>query len=147
FFLPISLQPVAQDEAGIRRVADAELADDLLRQTAPGKVLACAGPFGAAKLVLQEQAGALVHVEQDAAKLRIARFGGRVVLLLRQRDAELLRDQANGLRKRDVLDLLHEGEDVARGVAPAAVEELARGVHRKRRRLLVVEGAETGKIL
>ena len=66
---------------------------------------------------------------------------------LRHSDAELLGHRADGFREGDVLDFLDEGEDVAGDAASEAVEELAGGVHRERRGLLAVEGAESGIVL
>src|SRR5690606_31100305 len=42
----------------------------------------------------------------------------------------------------EVLDLAHEGDGVALGVAPEAVVEAELGVHRERGRLLAVERAQ-----
>ncbi len=43
-----------------------------------------------------------------------------------------------------MLKLHHELDDIARSAAAETLIELMPGVHRKRRRFLVVEGAETG---
>jgi hypothetical protein len=75
---------------------------------------------------------------------RLARAG---ILRLGQRYAKLLRDVANGFGESDVLQLLHEAEHVTGNAAAEAVEELARGVDGKRRRLFLVEGAQAGIIL
>src|SRR5215472_3488556 len=66
---------------------------------------------------------------------------------LRQRDAQLLRHQPHGFGECDVLDFLHEAEDVAGNTATEAVIELARGVYRERWCLLAVEGAKPGIVL
>ena len=72
---------------------------------------------------------------------------GSGVARLGQRDAQLLRDHADGFGERNVFDLLDEAEDVAGDAAAEAVIELARGVDGERRRLLAVEGAEAGVVL
>jgi hypothetical protein len=61
--------------------------------------------------------------------------------------AKLLRDQPDGFGEGDVLNFLHETEDIARDAATEAVVELARSVDGERRRLLVVEGTESGEVL
>ena len=79
--------------------------------------------------------------------LACARLLRRGVAHLRQRDLQLLGDQPDGFREGDVLDLLHEVEDVARCPAAEAVEELPRGVHRERRRLFLMKRAQALEVL
>ena len=74
-------------------------------------------------------------------------FFGRGELALGQGDADLLRDDADGLREGDVLDFADEAEDVARSLAAEAVVELAHGVDGEGRRFFLVEGAEAGVVL
>src|SRR5258708_39496648 len=88
-----------------------------------------------------------MHVDELAAPPRLLRLSGRAVLGLGQGEAQLLRHQADGLGKTDVLDLLHEAENVAGNAAAKAMIELARGVDGKRRRLLLVERTQPGKVL
>ena len=116
-------------------------------EAAAGEVFAGAGAFGAAQAFLKECDCALVDVEQLSAQARFFGFAGSGVTGLGQRNAELLRDHADGFREGDVFDLLDEAEDVAGDAASEAVIELARGVDGKRRRLLAVEGAEAGIVL
>src|SRR5581483_8464117 len=66
---------------------------------------------------------------------------------LGERHAELLGNSAHRLGEGDVLNLLHEAEDVAGGAAAKAVIELARGMHRERRRFFAMEWAKTGEVL
>ncbi len=88
-----------------------------------------------------------MDIEQRHAHLRFARFLRATELDLGHGHAELLRDQPDGLRKRNVLDFLHKREHVSRHAASEAVKELPRGVHGERRRLLVMKRTEAGKIL
>ena len=101
----------------------------------------------ALQLLLKKCARALVDLDQAAALLRLPRLFRRGVRDFRHRDAELLGHHAHGLGEGDVLDLLHEAEDIASGIAAEAVEELVAGVHRKRRRLFLVEGTQPLVIL
>jgi hypothetical protein len=88
-----------------------------------------------------------VDIEQDAAQLGFFGFGWRVVGRLRDGDAQLLRDQADGFREGYVFDFLDEAEDVAGEAASEAVIELARGVDGERCSFFAVEGAESGVVL
>ena len=66
---------------------------------------------------------------------------------LGQRNPQLLRHHPHGFRKSNVLDFLNKTENVARNAAAKAVIKLPRGVHRKRRRLLVMKGTKPGVVL
>ena len=69
-------------------------------------------------------------------------------LAFRERDAGLLGDRADGLRKGEMEVHLHdEGEDVTLLMAAEAVEVGVRGVDREGAGLLLVEGAEAGVVL
>ena len=57
------------------------------------------------------------------------------------------REHAHGVAERRVLELLHEGDDVAAGAAAEALEEAAIRVHVKRRRLLGVKRAESDEVV
>ena len=96
---------------------------------------------------LKKSCGALVHVEQLAAQPRFLGFAGSRIGGLGQRNPQLLRHHPHGLGEGDVFDLLHEAEDVARHAAAKAVIKLARGMHRKRRRLLSVKRTQSGIVL
>src|SRR6185369_8751486 len=99
------------------------------------------------QLLLEPRAGLLVDVHQLPAHSRLPLLFRRSVLHLRHRHAKLLRDQPNGFRKRDVLDLLHKLEHVARRAAPEAMKELPRLVHRERRRLLFMKWTKPRPVL
>ena len=68
----------------------------------------------------REHAGALVDVEQTAARLRDALLLGRGEAHLQYRNLRLLGEEAHGLREGDVLDLLHESEDIAQNAGAEA---------------------------
>jgi len=54
-----------------------------------------------------------VDFEQRRPQLRVLRLCFAAEARLRQRHAHLLRDRAHRFRKGDVLDLLHEAENIA----------------------------------
>ena len=85
--------------------------------------------------------------EQDSAQPGFFCLDRAAVIDFGQRDAQLLGDGPYGLGKRDVFNLLNEAEDITGRSTTEAVIELARGVNRERRSLLVVEGAKAGIIL
>src|SRR5581483_270643 len=138
---------VAQKKSGFWGKAHAEARDGFVIQAAADKVFAGVSCLGPAQLSLKEGAGTLVHIEQRRAELCFFGFGGSIEGGLGQRNANLLRNRADGFGKGNVFQLLHEAEDVTRSAAAEAVIELARCVDGKRRRLLAVEGTEPGKVL
>ena len=78
----------------------------------------------------------------------LAGFFGRSEFALGQRDAGLLRDGADRFGEPDVLDFLHEGEDIAGlPVAAKAVKNWRPAWTQKEGRFFFVEGAETAEIL
>src|SRR5208282_5430060 len=95
------------------------------------------------QLLLKPACGQLVQLEQLAALAALMRFFGRGEFPFGQSDAALLGDEFNGFQEADILDLLHEGENVARFVTTKAMVELAHRMHRKRCRLFPVKGAKT----
>ena len=68
-------------------------------------------------------------------------------LTLGQRNPQLLRHRPHGFRESNVLDLLDKAENIAGHAAAEAVIELPRGMHRKRRRLLVMKRTKPGVVL
>ena len=107
----------------------------------PREVFARARRFRKAQLILEKPAGALVHFQQRGSDLRFAGFFWAAEGLFGQRDTELLCDRAHRFRKGDVLELLHEAEDVTRSSATKAMKELPHGMYGKRRRLFLMEWA------
>ena len=83
----------------------------------------------------------LMHLAQNGACFRPVVSGGG---LLRQFDAVLLGQFFERLPEREPLDIHHETEDVAFGVAAEAFVELMVGIDREGRGLLVMERAEAG---
>ena len=84
-----------------------------------------------------------VRLEQALALLGVAPRTAGLALLVAQLDAVLAGEPLHGLDEAEPLDLLHERDRVAALAAAEAVEGAARRVGVERRRLLVVEGAET----
>ena len=103
--------------------------------------------FRPLEILLKKGAGTLMNVEQHTAHLSFLRFRRTAVTRLGQRDAKFLRDRPHRLGERNVLDLLHEAENVSRQPASEAVIKLPRGMHGKRWRLLTVKGTKPGIIL
>ncbi len=147
FFAEFVFQAIAQEEAGIGGVADAEFRDHFLIEAAAGQVFAGFRAFGTAKAFLKEGDGALVHIEQLAAEAGFLGFAGSGEAGLGERNSQLLRQQPDRFREGDVFDFLDEVEDVAFFVAAEAVVELLGGVHGKRRRFFPVKGTQAGVIL
>ena len=88
-----------------------------------------------------------VNFDQAAALLRLSRLFRRGIRDFGHGDAEFFGDHAHGFGKSYVLDLLHEAEDVASGVAAEAVEELIAGMNGERRSFFLVEGTQSLIIL
>src|SRR5438552_10154206 len=103
--------------------------------------------FRPLEILLKKGAGTLMNVQQHASQLSFLCFRRTAVTRLGQRDAEFLRDRPHRLGESNVLDLLHETEDVSRQPTSEAVIELPRGMHGKRWRLLTVKGTKPGIIL
>ena len=76
FFAELALQTIAQEEAGVGGVADAELCDHLVVQAAAEQVLASTGAFGTAQAFLEKGDGALVNIEQLPAQASFLGFAG-----------------------------------------------------------------------
>ena len=86
--------------------------------------------------------GNLVRLQQTFPQRRVApRIVAAAFGKLRQRDAEFLREHADGVLKADLLVQLEKLEHVAADAAAETVEEPLLGVHVERRGLLVVERA------
>src|SRR5438876_398358 len=103
--------------------------------------------FRPLEILLKKGAGTLMNVEQHTAHLSFLRFRRTAVTRLGQRDAKFLRDRPHRLGESDVLDLLHEAENVSRQPASEAVIELPRSMHGKRWRLLAMKGTQPRIIL
>ena len=88
-----------------------------------------------------------MQVEQHGALLGLQGFAGTRVALSRHSNVHLLGYTPHGLRKRNVLDLLNKGKNVAACPTPKTVKELTGGMHRKGGRFLFMEGTQTRKVL
>ena len=88
-----------------------------------------------------------MQVEQLAPLATLLGLLRRGKFPLGQGDAALLGDDFYGLGKADVLDLLHEGENIAPLVATEAMVELAHRMHGEGWGLLPVKGTKTGVVL
>src|SRR6185369_6943028 len=93
---------------------------------------------GVPEKTLEETRGLVVQPEE-----RLALAGGRVVVAaLGQGHPVAARQPLDDLGELEVLHLHQEGEDVAAGTTPEAVEDAALLVHRERGRLFGMEGTE-----
>ncbi len=72
-FVELAAHSIAQQEARLRREANAELGDDLWRQPTRFQVFAGVRRLRSLELLLKEGAGALVNVEQAATLFGLAR--------------------------------------------------------------------------
>ena len=113
FFAEFGGQAVAQQEAGIRGIADAEARNGFFIKAASQQILPGSRSFGALQAFLKKCGCALLDVEQLCAELGFFRLSGAGVRGFGQRNPQLLRYQPEGFGKSDVLDFLHEAEDVS----------------------------------
>ena len=125
-----------------RGVADPEMLAHRLVEAALGQELAALVGFLAAQLLAVELLGDAVGVQEALALARLLRAHAGAALLVVERDPRLLREHLHGLGEGQVVDLLHEGNDVAALPTPEAVEHAQVGAHVKGRGALVVEGAQ-----
>jgi hypothetical protein len=98
--------------------------------------------FGRLQLLFKEDRRLLVQLQNPPAQPALRRLFRRGELPFRQRDPALLRDDLHRFGEADLVDLLHELEDISRNPAAKAVIELARHVDGKRRRLLAMKRAQ-----
>src|SRR5258708_34119972 len=96
------------------------------------------GCFRFPELVFKEHASPLMHLDQLAALPGFLRFCRRAVFRFGQRNPQLLCDQANGLRKSNVLQLLAKTENIAGSSAAKTVVELPRRMDGNRSGLLLI---------
>ena len=134
-------QPPADLRRG-RGGADAEAADDRIRQPALLKVMKNAGSLRLPEQLVVHPCGRAVG-QVDALLERSALFIGRVVLHLRQGHVKLLGQESHRLREGQALNVHHELDDAAAGLAAEAVIYLLLLVHGKGGRRFVVKRAQT----
>ncbi len=112
----------------------------LAQEVAPGPGL---GPPGVEEQRGVELLGHPVRLDQPRALAeRHAALAGAATLLVAQLEAELGGEPLDGLGEGEVLDLLHERDDVAALAAAEAVVAADGRAHGEARGLLVVEGAQ-----
>ena len=130
-----------QQEVGVgRRVADGEPLD--ARGGDPrAQVRAGLGRLPALESIRVEQRAASAFARCMAWRRPATAVGGALALVA-ERDAGLLCQALDSLGEGQVLDPLHEPEDVAALPASEAVVDLLGGADRERRRLLRVERAD-----
>src|SRR5207237_1049043 len=116
-------------------------------QSASRQIFASVCAFRPLEILLKKGAGTLMNVQQHTSHLSFPGFRRTAVTGFGQRDAKFLRDRPHRLGESNVLDLLHEAENVSRQPASEAVIELSRGMHGKRWRLFIVEGTKPRIIL
>src|SRR5579864_9647573 len=116
-------QTITQQKSGIRSESDAEFLDGRLVEAASSKVFASASAFGTPQAFLKKSACALMDLKQSSTQPGVMRFRLAAKNSFGKRDAQLLRDQAHGLRKSDVLNFLNEAEHVAGKIGRASCRE------------------------
>ncbi len=133
------LQRLGQGVPVVGRPAQPELAHDVAVVAARAQVVAGRAGVGRAQQPLVVPVDGLLHgVEQLGAPLVVAPH----LLVLVQRDAGPVGQEADGVDEVEVVHGPHEGDGVARLLAAEAVVEALLGVDAERRRLLGVEGAQ-----
>ncbi len=129
------------------REPDPERRRGLPVEAALGEELPAGRRVGRAERVDVERGGGPVGLEQPRAQVPVATLGSRALagsgLLVAQLHAVAVREPLDRLGEPEPVDLGEELDHVATGLAAEAVEEAARGRDVERRRLLVVERAET----
>ncbi len=126
-----------------RRVAEPELAADLLAELTGGEVLARAGAqLGLPEHARVELGGTLEQGSELVVAPPLLLLLGRRLLVL-QLDTEALREQLDRADEVDVLGLLDECDRVAALAAAEALERAAARRDGEARRPLLVERAET----
>ena len=94
------------------------------------------------QLLAVELLGDAVGVQESLAFARLLRAHARAALLVVERDPRLLREHFHGLGEGQVVDLLHEGDDVATLAASKTVEHAQVGAHVEGGGALIVEGTQ-----
>ena len=120
------LQRARREPRPARRIAEPELAADLLAEPAGGEVLARAGAgLGLPEHSRVELGRPLEQRPQPVLALSLLLLLGRRLLVL-ELDAEAAREQLDRADEVDVLGLLDEGDRVAALAAAEALERAAR---------------------
>src|SRR5271156_37026 len=99
------------------------------------------------QLTGEESCNLAVHLYKRTSLLILAAFLRRTLARPGNRDSALLRDCAYRFRKRALLQLHHEFENIAARAAAKAVVNLLHRMHGERRRLLLVERTQPGEVL
>ena len=141
--LRVALLPRAAGElAAAGRVADAELAADLLAEAARREVLARGrADVGVPQHTPVELGGALEQRAQPLVARALTLVLGRALLVL-ELDVEPPREHFDRVDEVDAVPLHEERDRVAALAAAEALERAARGRDREARRALLVEGTQ-----
>ena len=126
-----------------RSIADPEMLTHRLVETALSQERAPPVSLLAAQLLAVELFGRAMSVQEPLALARLLRAHPRPALLVVEGDPRLLREHLHGLGERQVVDLLHKGDDVTALTAPETVEHAQVGAHVEGGRALVMEGTQT----
>ena len=126
-----------------RGIADPEMRAHRLGEAALGEKRAALVRLGGGQLLLVELFGDAVGVQESLALARLLGAHARPALLVVEGDPGLRRQHLHRLSKGQVVDLLHERDDVAALTTPEAVEHAQVGAHVEGGGALVVEGAQT----
>ncbi len=113
-----------------------------LGEAALGEERAALMRLGGGELALVELFGDAVGVQEALALARLFGAHARPALLVVKGDPGLRRQHLDCLGEGQVVDLLHEGDDVAALTASEAVEHAQVGAHVEGGGAFVVEGPE-----
>ena len=137
------LHRLQQTPAPVRRVAEAKPADRLVGEPAPAQIVIGRLAARLRKMFLVPATDLLDDVIQGRADFRAFALLGRG---LRHLQAGQACEPLDRLGEAQPVGLHHEGDDVAMLAAAEAMIEGLVVVHRKRRRLFIVERAQAGEL-
>ena len=144
----LRLELAQQRVAGRWRPSEAESLHGFAIEAAILQIRRCDLAFRClVKLPREKRRRLLVHLDERGSLLVLASLFGRALARLRNRNAALFADRAQRLGKRALVELHHKFEYVAARAAAKAVVNLPHRMHRKRRRLLLMERAQPREIL
>ena len=139
---PAAAEVLEERVPALRRVADAELLSGGAVEAAAVQEVAALGGARRQQLRAEELVGDLVGVQEPLALAHLLPVGAGAAVLVAQLVADPGGQLLHGLVEGGVVQLLHEGDDVAVLAAAEAVVAAHLGADGERRRALVVERAQ-----
>ena len=131
-----------------RRIPQPEFRHRFAIKSAVFEIRKCDLPFGTlVQLAREKSCTFAVHLHKGASLLVFAAFFRRTFARLGNRDSAFLRDCAYRFRKRTLLQLHHEFENISTRAAAKAVVNLLHRMDCKGWRLLLVERTQPREVL